>query len=217
MSRQQRPPQRKRPASPPRQQNKAPILYIAVVSVVVFSLLITGLAAVDWSAFFPASSEPTPDYNIDQIAIQQTAVAQNPEDTEAQTLLASMLASSGRMQEAIPVYEEAIRLNPDNASIRLEFARSLQANELPADAEAHFLRVIELEPDNHTAHYYLGRLYLDWEPRRQEEAIPHLERVIQIAPNSFLAEQATGVLNSLGQATPVEYQVTPIASPQIPR
>lgn len=218
MSQKNRPAKRKRSASPPtRQQSKTPILYIVVVSVMVFSLILAGLATVDWSALFPASAEPTPDYNTDQIAIQQTAAAQNPEDAEAQALLASMLANSGRMQEAIPVYEQAVRLDPEDTSIRLNFARSLQSNGLPADAEAQFLRVLEQEPDDHTAHYYLGRLYLDWQPSRQEEAVVHLERVIEIAPDSFLAEQASGLLTSLGPATPVQYEVTPIASPQIPQ
>ena len=214
MSQKRRPSSRKRPAPPPSQhRSKTPIVYIVIVSVMVFSLVIAGLASVDWSALFPTTSEPTPDYNIDQVAIQQTVVAQNPEDVEAQSLLASMLANSGRIQEAIPVYEELIRQNPDDASIRLDFARALQSNGMPADAEAQFLRVLEQQPDNHTAHYYLGRLYLDWQPSRQGEAVEHFERVIEIAPNSFLAEQATSVLNTLGPATPVHYEVTPIASP----
>lgn len=205
------------PSRPPAsgQQNKAPIFYIVIVSVMVFSLVIAGLAAVDWGALFPNSPDPTPDYNIDQIAIQQTVVAQNPDDAEAQSLLASMMANSGRIQEAIPVYEEAMRLDPENAGIRLDFARALQSNDLNADAEAQFLRVLEQEPQNHTAHYYLGRLYLDWQPRRQDEAVTHFERVIEIAPDSFLAEQSSSLLNTIGPATPVEYQVTPISSPTV--
>lgn len=209
-----RPTPRKRPKSPPSgQRSKTPILYIVVVSVVVFSMVIAGLAAVDWGALFPDSTDPTPDYNTDQVAIQQTMVAQNPDDLDAKTSLASMLANSGRMNEAIPIYEEVIRLDPENASIRLDFARALQTNGMSADAEAQFLRVLELDPENHSAHYYLARLYLDAQPSRQEEAVAHFQRVIEIAPDSFLAEQATSVLNTLGPATPVEYEVTPLSSP----
>lgn len=214
MAQHNRPRSRNRSTPPPTgQRSKASIVYIVVVSVVVFSLIIAGLSAVDWSAFFPNEAEPTPDYNVDQVALQQTVVAQNPEDVDAQVLLASMMANSGRMQEAIPIYEEAIRLDPENASIRLDFARALQANDMSGDAEAQFLRVLEQDPDNHTAHYYIGRLYLDWQPRRQDEAISHFQRVIEIAPDSFLAEQATSVLNTIGPATPVHYEVTPISSP----
>ena len=188
-------------------------MYIIVVSVVVFSMLAAGLAAFDWGSILPDDSEPTPDYNVDQVAIQQTVVAQNSDDVEAQALLASLLANTGRIHEAIPVFEKAIELDPDNAKIRLDFARSLQANNLSADAEAQFLKVLELEPDNHTAHYYLAQLYMDWQPRRQEEAVEHFNRVVEIAPNSFLAEQSQIVLDSLAPGTPTTYEVTPISSP----
>lgn len=214
MAQPQRPRPRKRPTPPSTgNRSKTPILYILVVSVVVFSMVIAGLAAVDWSAFFPNDTEPTPDYNVDRVALQQTVVAQNPDDVEAQLQLASMMANSGRMQEAIPIYEEAIAHDPDHAKPRLDFARALQTNGMPADAEAQFLRVLEQDPENHTAHYYLGRLYLDWQPRRKDEAIVHFERVVEIAPDSFLAEQATSVLNTLGPSTPETYEVTPISSP----
>lgn len=215
----QRPQSRRKPPTKRTAQpgNKTPVMYIVVVSVVVFSMLIAGLAAIDWGSLFPADTAPTPDYNTDQIAIQQTAIVQDPENAEGHLLLASMLANSGRMSEAIPVYEEAIRLEPDNPRIRLEFARGLQANGMTADAEVQFLKVLEIDPENHTAHYYLARLYMDAQPRRQDEAEQHFQRVIEIAPDSFLAEQAQSVLNTLGPATPVEYQVTPISSPQIPQ
>lgn len=214
MSQKRRPSNRKRPPSPQvGNTSKAPIVYIVVVSVVVFSMMIAGLAAVDWSSLFPDSVDPTPDYNTNQVAIQQTVVAQNPEDAAAQMLLASMLANSGRMSEAIPTYEEAIRLEPENAQFRLDFARALQTNDMSADAEAQFLKVLEQDPDNHTAHYYLGRLYLDSQPRRHDEAVAHFQKVIEIAPDSFYAEQATSVLDTIRPGTPVEYQITPISSP----
>lgn len=214
MSRKRRSSSRKPPASPPiPQASKTPVLYIIIVSVMVFSLVIAGLASVDWGALFPASVEPTPDYSIDPAdELRQTAEA-SPDDAEAQVRLASMLANTGRMQEAIPVFEEAIRLDPENSENRRLFAESLQKSGMPADAEAQFLTVIELNPDDHRAHYYLAQLYMDWQPRRQEEAVVHYERVIEIAPNSFYAERSIVVLESLGPATPASYEVTPIGSP----
>lgn len=193
--------------------NKSAVLYIVIVSLVVFSMLLAGLAAIDWSAIFSTNPEPTPDYAMNAIALQQTVVAQDPQNMDEQALLASMLANSGRMSEAIPVYERAIAVQPENVSLRLDFARSLQTNDLPADAEQQYVRVLELEPENHTAHYYLGRLYLGWQPQRRDDAVLHLERVIEIAPNSFLAEQARNVLRTLGPATPSQYKETPISSP----
>lgn len=177
-------------------------MYIVVVSVVVFSLVIAALSTVDWSGILSGSDEPTPDYNVDSIAVQQTAVAQNPDDVEAKALLANMLANSGRMTEAVPIYEELLNQNPDDIQTRLDFAQGLQKNDMPNDAEAQYLKVLELDPENHTGHYYLAQLYMDWQPRRQDEAVEHYQRVIEIAPDSFLAEQSQGVLDTMGQATP---------------
>ena len=200
-----RPQRRKPPARPqaPVNRSRTPAIYILVVSLVVFSLVLAALSTVDWSGVLGGSEEPTPDYNVDSISVQQTMVAQNPDDVAARALLASMLANSRRMTEAIPIYEAILKDDPVNAIVRLDFARGLQANGFPADAEAQFLRVLELQPENHSAHYYLARLYMDWQPRRQEEAIAHFQRVIEIAPDSFLAEQAQSVLDTAGKATPV--------------
>jgi tetratricopeptide (TPR) repeat protein len=175
---------------------------------VVFSLVIAGLSSVDWSGVL-GGSEPTPDYAVDSIAVQQTAVAQNPDDLASQGLLASMLANSGRMQEAIPIYERVLEQDPNNIEVRLSFAQSLQSNGMIHDAEAQFLKVIELDQDNHTAHYFLARLYMDWQPRREEDAILHFERVVEIAPNSFYAEQSQSVLDTVGQSTPIASPAAP--------
>lgn len=207
-SRPRRRPSRHRP-QPEGSQNRAPMIYIAIVSVVVFSLILAGLSTVDWSSVLGGDDAPTPNYNVDSIAMQQTVVAQNPDDLAAQGLLASMLANLGRMQEAIPVYERVLEQDPDNVDVRLSFAQSLQSNGMTSDAEAQFLKVLELDPDNHTAHYFLARLYMDWQPRREEDAIRHFQRVVEIAPDSFYAEQSQSVLDTVGQSTPIASQDVP--------
>ena len=191
-------------------QNRTPVIYIIVVSVVVFSLIIAALSTVDFSGLLGGDEEPTPDYAVDSIALQQTAVAADPDDYEAKALLANMLANSGRMPEAIPIYEGLLTEKPEDVTTRVDFAQALQKNDMPNDAEAQFLKVLETDPDNHTAHYYLARLYMDWQPRRQEEATEHFQRVIEIAPDSFLAEQSQGVLDTMGQATPAS---SPVGTP----
>lgn len=207
----------KPPQRPVQKTNSASVAYIVIVSVVVFSMLIAGVAAIDWGGIFASDPDPTPDLNTNQIALQQTVVAQNPDNVQEQVLLASMLANSGRVQEAIPVYEKAISLDPENGDTRRQFAMSLQANGLDRDAEAQFLKALEINPDDHTAHYYLARLYQDWQPSRRSEAEAHFLHVIEIAPNSFLAEQAQNVLDTAGLATPVGDIATPVSTPATPQ
>lgn len=195
---------------PSSQSNRTSIIYIVVTAVVVFGLIAALIATIDLGSLFTSDKELTPDYNSNSIIAQQTVVTENPDSAEQQALLASMLASSGRLPEAIPIYEQAIELAPDNTEIRLDFARSLQVNGYPQDAEAQFLRVLEIDPQNHSAHYYLARLYLDVEPARTDEAIAHLRQVIEIAPDSFLADQAQSLLDSITYAPD---NASPIATP----
>lgn len=217
----QRPPRRRvrSPQAPPpsRQEsdtNKVSIVYIIVTAAVVFSMIAAGLSMVDWGGFLGDDPEPTPDYGVNQIATQQAIVDQDPGNAAQQVSLAAMLANSGRMNEAIPVYEQAIKLEPDNVENRLSFAQALDMNGMREDAEAQYLKVIELDPRNHTAHYYLGKMYLSWQPRRTEEGVEHLTRVVEIAPDSFYAEQAQGILDTMGMATPIASpEVSPVATP----
>ncbi|MCA9832810.1 MAG: tetratricopeptide repeat protein [Thermomicrobiales bacterium] len=195
---------------PARETNRLSVVYIGIAMLVVFALILTALNTVNWGGLFDDKEEPTPDYGVDSIAAQQTIVAENPDDVAEHALLASMLASSGRIDEAIPEYEKALTLDPADTDVRLDFARSLQNNGKPLDAEAQFLKVLDMEPDNYTAHYYLARLYLDSFPTKRDEAIAHLEQVTEIAPDSFLAEQATTLLETLQRATPI---ASPLATP----
>lgn len=201
------PPRRR--TSPPRSNplrniSRLNIVYIVLSSLVICSMLAVALATIDFSKLWGEGKQDViVDPNADLIAEQQTVVAQNPDDAEQVVLLANLLANTGKMNEAIDWYERAINLAPDDAGIRLDFARSLQANGMKTDAEEQFKLVLEQEPDSLSGHYYLAKLYMDWQPRRQEEAIEHFRRVMEINPDSFLAEQAKVELDSMNQTTPV--------------
>lgn len=193
----------------PRRQNSrrattgpAAWVYVLITGVVIVSMLLAGLSAVDFSGFL-GEEEPTPDYSNNVVDQQRAVVDANPDDPAARAMLASLLTNSGNLTEAIREYEHALELAPNDTGIRLDFARSLQANNRPQDAEAQFKKVLELQPENHAAHYYLAKLYMDWQPRRLDEAIPHFHLVIELAPDSFLAEQSRAVLDTLDLATPV--------------
>lgn len=192
------------------------IAYIVLSGLVVCSMLAVALVTIDFSSLWGEGDDDViVDPNADLIADQQTVVAQNPEDVDQVLLLANLLANTGRMPEAMDWYERAIDLAPDDNSIRLDFARSLQTNNMPTDAEAQFLRVLEADPNSISGHYYLAKLYMDWKPQRREEARQHYDRVLEINPESFLAEQARVELQSMNQTTPVSSPgaSTPIAGP----
>lgn len=186
------------------------VAYIVISALVVCSMIAVAVSTIDFSGFLGGDEdEVLVDPNADLVADQETVVARNPEDVNEVVLLANLLANTGRMNEATDWYERALDIKPDNIGIRLDFARSLQANGMDIDAEAQFLLVLEADPDNLSGHYYLAQLYMDWKPSRQDEARDHLQRAVEINPESFLAEQAVIQLDAMSRATP---QASPGAS-----
>lgn len=180
------------------------IAYIVISGLVVCSMLAVAVATIDFSGLWDGGDdEVIVDPNADLVAEQQTIVAENSEDIEQVVLLANLLSNTGRMTEATEWYERALELDPDNHGVRLDFARSLQEHGFDADAEAQFLIVLEAEPENLPGHYYLARLYMDWKPQRRDEARAHFERVVEINPTSFLAEEAQRTLDTMNQTSPV--------------
>lgn len=192
------------------------IAYIVLSGLVVCSMLAVALATIDFTGIWEGGEDDViVDPNADLIADQQTVVARNPEDLDQVVLLANLLANTGRMPEAMDWYERSLEIAPEDNSIRLDFARSLQTNNMPTDAEAQFLRVLERDPESISGHYYLAQLYMDWKPQRRDEARAHYERVLEINPESFLAEQTRLELELMNRSTPVASPgvSTPVAGP----
>jgi cytochrome c-type biogenesis protein CcmH/NrfG len=150
------------------------------------------------------------DPNSDLIAAQQTVVAQSPDDIEAELLLASLMANSGRLGEAIPHYEHVLQLAPDDVDARLSFARALADGGMYADAELQFKRVLEVAPDNQQANYYLAELYMAATPQRVGEAIELYRRAAELDSTTLIGERSQSQLDTLGASDP---SASPVASP----
>lgn len=181
------------------------IASILLSALVVCGLLGTLVVAVNWSSLTGPDEDNGGyvDPNADLISDQETVVAQHPDDIDEVLLLANLYGNTGKPQQAIALYQQAIDARPDDMSIRLNMARTLQDNDLLQDAEVQFRIVIKNEPDNQSAHYYLGRLYLSWNPPRTREAMDEFQRAVDIDPKSSLGEQAQNQLDSANQTTPV--------------
>lgn len=135
-------------------------------------------------------------------ALRDRIVA-DPNDAASMAELANLLANAGDLTGAILWYEKVLELQPTNTTIRLDFARSLAEGGKQRDADVQFRRVLADEPNNVEAHFYLGELYRRWQPPRPDEAIAEYRRVLELRPDSYLAQRATDALVSLGAATPV--------------
>lgn len=194
----------KRSAIPSR-TSRLNVAFVVVSSLVICSLLAAGLVGaiqLDLLGGDSPDDEVINDPNEDVIADAQTAVAQDPDNFEQLLLLGNLLGNSNRVDESIPIYEQAIALRPDDATARFSFARVLDDGGMKADAEVQYLKAIELNPDYQAAHYYLAEMYRLSQPSRVQEAIPHYQRAIEIDPGSFMAEQSSNQLTAVGAGTP---------------
>lgn len=185
------------------------IAFVIISSLVICGMLGAAVVTISPEDLFGTTrssddddSENFEDPNQGVIEEQQTIVASRPDDLEDTLLLANLLGNSGRLGEAIPLYERAIDLAPDDAGVRVAFARALADGGMSADAELQFVKALELDSNNQEAHYYLAELYRAWTPPREAEAIMHYQRAADIDPSTLISERATTQLASLGVATP---------------
>ncbi len=95
-------------------------------------------------------------YWQDSISLFSHTLAVYPQNFMAHTNLGVALDQTGKLDEAIPHYEEAVRLNPTypEALNNLGTARARQGNF--AEARSLFERAISRRPEFTQAHYHLG-------------------------------------------------------------
>lgn len=219
MSSSRKPPSRpiKSPAKESRTAppNRHQVLLVTISVLVMCGLIggvFAGLGATDIFGDLFASDSDKVNYidpNSDIISAQQTVVAQSPDNLESVLLLASLLANSGRMADAIPHYEQALKLAPEDIDARLSFARSLSDAGMQADAELQFRKVLELDADNQAANYYLAELLMASSPQRVDEAVTYYRVAASVDNTTLIGERAQTQVDALG----FSLLATPVASP----
>lgn len=137
-------------------------------------------------------------------------LAGRPDDPDAMATLANYLSETGKMDEALPLFERALTIAPDDNGIRLLFAGALSDAGSGRDAELQYSKVIATEPANDVALLGLARLYRDWSPARTDEAIRTYQQVVATGGDSLSVQLATEELAELGVVAPV---ASPAASP----
>jgi cytochrome c-type biogenesis protein CcmH/NrfG len=154
-----------------------------------------------------APAKITPGAEVNRL---ETQVAANPTDVQTISVLAEVLANSGRIAESVPWYQRAIDLSPDDEQLRLAFGRALARNGSAFDAELQLKKAVELAPDDPVAAYNLAELYDSMSPPRVDDARNWYQKVVDLAPDSVPATQARDRLVEL-DATPGAG--SPVATP----
>jgi cytochrome c-type biogenesis protein CcmH/NrfG len=185
----------------PKPRNKMSVLTIAFAIAMAFFLVI-GMVAVGVTEFvggsgndqstavqddFAQAMEEESDSEEQQL---RDRIEEDPEDYSAHSQLAVMLGNTGRVDEAIPHYEQALQGDPNDLALRLSFARMLEQRGYDLDAEVQLQRVIDEDEENVEAVFMLAEIKDRSESASNEEAEELYQRVIELDPDSFYAEMA---------------------------
>ena len=202
-----RPPPRSQPKRRSVSASRNQRLYAILGVVIVFSLIATivGPPLVDYLTQPDGDNEITLGDDADDPVEQEyrEQLEANPDDAAALAGFANYLGNTGRVEEAVPLYEQSLAIEPENWSTRLAFARVLSNGGKRPDAELQFKKVLAACPGSEQALFSLGQLYANWAPPRTADAIAVFQQVIAAGPGTFVAERAVEELSRLGVSSPV--------------
>ncbi len=113
-----------------------------------------------------------------------------PANVEAKFGLATVLATSGRLQDAIGLYREVVQARPDHTAAWINFGNALLQCKIYSEAENAFRAILKIRADTPLALYGLGCALLY--QGRHAEAEGHFRQALQFQPND------PGLLMNLG-------------------
>lgn len=108
--------------------------------------------------------------------------------------MAGRLVASGRLREAIPVFERIVRLSPNEATAHFNLGAAYLDAGRPGVAAAGFRRAVALKPTYAEAHFNLGVVLEQMSQPR--EAIAALRKAVEIKPRMAPAHYLLGLLLS---------------------
>ena len=178
------------------------LVLVVLIAVAVVTIQQLGGGGDDESAGTPAATDgavAATQAPVDPQAVAdlEAALEQDPDNTGTMTSLADLYYATGDYANAARWMNEVVQREPQNASART-FLGVLHFNQgdVPA-AEEQWNAAIEADPEYVEAHYNLGFAYLASEPQRTAQAEEAWGRVLEISPNSNLADIVRSHLSSL--------------------
>lgn len=161
-------------------------------------------AEVEQTGMPSASSAPMPTelstyHQVDpeQEAALKAQIEANPDDVASRIELSKMYLQAGLFQEVITYLGQVLEIEPDNLEALLAIGVAEFNLGQDTDAEKHWLRATEVAPTQPEPWYNLGFLYMAQTPPDYEGAERAWGKVIEIAPDSELAQTAQAHLENL--------------------
>ena len=125
-------------------------------------------------------------------AALERATQLDPASASAWTAVADLEAGLQRWEATVAALKQALGLDPESRDLRFRLGGALMnAGDLDG-AERAFGELLEIVADDAATHYQLAMIALN--RGRNEDAIAHLERVLELDPEGPNAELARGML-----------------------
>jgi len=157
-----------------------------------------------------ASPTPTASPTVDeaQAAALRAKIAADPADAASLKALADLYAAAGQWADAAAWQGRVVALDQADTDSRLILGVYQFNDSDLAGAEKQWLEVVRLDPEKVEAYYDLGFLYLAKDPPETDKTEQAWQRVINIAPDSAVAQTVASHLSALASST-----AAPSASP----
>ncbi len=128
----------------------------------------------------------------DTASLWRATLAVNPRAAVAYYGMAGLLASQGRLDEAIHDYRRALKLRPDYVNAHTELGHLLVQRRRLAAAAAHYRKAIAARPDAAADHNNLGNVLAQQD--NLVAARRHLEQALRLQPNFAEAHNNLGIV-----------------------
>jgi tetratricopeptide (TPR) repeat protein len=131
------------------------------------------------------------------LASYRKAVEFAPDMYDAWLAMGDLCGKTQKWQEGMEALGKALELQPDTGAVLFNYgAYAFNAGDVDA-AEGAFERLVEADPTHAMGHYRLALVNVGQGDR--EKAIAHIEKYLELAPDSPNAAAAKELLNTLNQ------------------
>ena len=127
-------------------------------------------------------------------------LSREPDHPRALLDKAVVCHSLGRAEEAISTFESLLKLDEGNLEARRSLALALASLQRWPEAETHLAYILNRQPEDHALWAYLAKATLA--QGRRDEALPHIERAVKLAPRQ--SEYANMRIDLAGLSKPGE-------------
>lgn len=145
----------------------------------------------------PVAQAPVePDKDVARLAELQSCVASDPNNLDCTLQLGALYYAAQQWPQAQVNYERAIKLQPRNVEALVKLAGTYIYQLDFSRAATTLNEASTLQPASPEIHLLLGLAFSKLDPPKRNEALAEWRKVVELAPGSDWAKQATAFIES---------------------